>query len=470
MNGERAETYLRLLAEAALRDPRPGEALNRVRHAAGVLGAIAAVDGEVADSVTRDLEAALAARSRLGRGALHAPHPEPERAMMMRMRAARLAEPAVPPAPQSFPDPVVAVPAGQVIVAREGDFPGSEIVLLALVIAEGKGVISIASRVRGPHPPTQARLIPMNQLSAADDAGRRYGVRFSGEVGSSWKDGRLDLYPAPPPGVRWIEVFTEAEGPRIRIDCTAGPPDVVVSSEPQPRSSPGERLLDSAAESILIGAAGLHGRDDPRLLAKIQTGLAGPLTGDLDGTIAALEAVGALRPDSPAPKRLAALRQAFFGDMDKVSPGSAMASLPEEWASVLAYRYRRSWPRIPDGFAPVTAVLPELDGVRFIVSGMRSDAEGTVLYAHFLGLEPARHSDEPGGGLGFRFALWIRDNAGHWHLAMVRNWTTDDSGRSCQLGVVPPLHGAATSLEFVLTGLSGRVRAVMPLDWTNIYE
>jgi hypothetical protein len=31
--------------------------------------------------------------------------------------------------------------------------------------------------------------------------------------------------------------------------------------------------------------------------------------------------------------------------------------------------------------------------------------------------------------------------------------------------LVPPLHPAATSLEVIVTGASGRVRATVPLHW-----
>jgi hypothetical protein len=360
------------------------------------------------------------------------------------------------------------------LVVKDQEYPGAEIFLLALVIAPGKGVISITSRLRGRHPYTSRRHagLPMDLLSAVDNTGASYIMRFSGGVHDSWADGRLDLQPAPPPDVRWIELYADPEGPRVRIDCTSGPGHVVVSAETLPQASPGERLLDSAAESVLIHVAELGGaRNLPvGVLEKAARGPAGQLTGDLDGTIEALQAADALPPDSPAPKRLAALRQTV-DDTDEAAPWSAMASLPEEWASLLAYRYRRSWPRIPDGFAPVAAVLPELDGVQFILTGIRSDAEGTILHAQVLGQDPAWHIPGFRIGLDFRFALWLRDSAGHWYAASMRSWSGDDGVMtSCQLAVIPPLHRAASSLEVVLTGMSGRVRATVPLDWTTTYE
>jgi hypothetical protein len=73
---ERAETFLRLLAEAELRDPPPprhaGGATDfpffsvppPVRRAAWALTAVQAVDVETADSILTDMELALAIRQR----------------------------------------------------------------------------------------------------------------------------------------------------------------------------------------------------------------------------------------------------------------------------------------------------------------------------------------------------------------------------------------------------------------------
>src|SRR5580700_553541 len=76
MNRERAETYLRLLAETELRDParslagtQPGDAPFVVMpvaltRAAWALTAVGALDLETADGILADVELALAARIR----------------------------------------------------------------------------------------------------------------------------------------------------------------------------------------------------------------------------------------------------------------------------------------------------------------------------------------------------------------------------------------------------------------------
>jgi hypothetical protein len=78
---ERAETYLRLMAEAGLRrvlGPDPGsswEYLARVRYVAAALAMLGAVDQKVADAITSNLETALALRSREHRGNCISAHP-----------------------------------------------------------------------------------------------------------------------------------------------------------------------------------------------------------------------------------------------------------------------------------------------------------------------------------------------------------------------------------------------------------
>jgi hypothetical protein len=470
MNGERAETYLRLLAEAELRRAPADDGVARVQHAAAVLTAIGAVDAEVAESVGRDLEVALAIRSLIDRGRLVA---HPGRMTGMRMHAALAAAQGQPgPGPPTAPGgSVLAVPSGQALLLKEHD-ASAEVWLLALVMSPGKAVISVASRRRSWKPTSGPRMTIFGQLSVVDDSGTSYAAHFTGAMGPGWEDGWLDLHPVPAASVRWIEVQATTGGPRVRLDCAPGAAQLV-SSETLTPASPGERLLDSAAEKTLANVAELHGRsgDLPSvLLDKVAGGWTEHLAGGLDRTVEVLEAADALPPGSPVPRRLAALRQ-VLGDTAEALPWSAMASLPEQWASVLAYRYRLNWPRIPEGFAPVTAVFPELDGVQFILAGMRSDADRTVLRAQALGLDPAWYHS-PFGGFDLRFSCWIRDSAGHWHIASIGGWNSGNniSWAGLELQVVPPLHRATTWLEVVITGRSGRVRATVPLDWTATHE
>lgn len=97
---ERAETYLRVMAETelrrALKSPRyhqrpaqghdPASArqrLGRVRYVAAALTAVGAIADELAEVIISDLEAALAVRSRVDRGGLR---PQPSHSARMRLR------------------------------------------------------------------------------------------------------------------------------------------------------------------------------------------------------------------------------------------------------------------------------------------------------------------------------------------------------------------------------------------------
>ena len=54
-----------------------------------------------------------------------------------------------------------------------------------------------------------------------------------------------------------------------------------------------------------------------------------------------------------------------------------------------------------------------------------------------------------------------RDSAGRWHIA---ESMSHDQGM-IQVYLTPPLHPAATSLDVIVTGVSRRVRARVPLNW-----
>ena len=104
--------------------------------------------------------------------------------------------------------------------------------------------------------------------------------------------------------------------------------------------SPGELLLDVIAARILTSAGSLR-QDNPGQLAGATAGLRA-FVGDGPGHIvAALQAVGALPPSSPAPGQLAGLcaRLGITGHGITTPP---TADLPERWLSMLTRYHRRS--------------------------------------------------------------------------------------------------------------------------------
>jgi hypothetical protein len=154
MDRERAETHLRLLAEAELRRAMtvgsiPGRWHSaRLALAAQALTAMGAVGVEVADEIQADVGLAVAARRQLfARG------PGPGRIQSALQRASWRV-----------------VPVGQVIRVRNGDV-GREVLVVAYVQSAGGTRFIVADWPFGPFTAT-----------AADDRGVSYQISWHGEM------------------------------------------------------------------------------------------------------------------------------------------------------------------------------------------------------------------------------------------------------------------------------------------------
>jgi len=155
--------------------------------------------------------------------------------------------------------------------------------------------------------------------------------------------------------------------------------------------------------------------------------------------------------------------------------------LPEPWFSLLAQYLRRKRDTVPahDGFATVTAVLPELDGIRLVLLGVHNSSGRSWLHAQAAG----RVLDEQYGPFGldasFPFYVWIRDSDGGWHTAPPADWFPDSGShlilggrrpggageRALTLRLVPPLARSTPWIEVLAGGRSAEVRAGLPLRW-----
>ncbi len=292
--------------------------------------------------------------------------------------------------------------------------------------------------------------LPFQGMTAADDTGRPYHLVFSGRGHADVWEGHFNVHPVPPPGASWLQVISGSGEPDVRIDLTArpGPADVMVEEAP---STAGERLLDAVAVGMMVGAAHKH---DP-------VAQQAHLLGDM---VAALEVAGALSALSPAPARLAALCQRLGFDTHGI-PVPPAADLPAPWLDVIAHYGRRHQPAARDGIAALPVLLPELDGIRFALAGLHSHDDQTTLYVVARGL-PTPDQLPAGPAMYFGSTWWMRDNAGHWHVAATDEWSDDGSGEnSFGLRLYPPLGRAVTSVELVVTGLSAQIRAVLPVSW-----
>jgi hypothetical protein len=193
----------------------------------------------------------------------------------------------------------------------------------------------------------------------------------------------------------------------------------------------------------------------------------------VDDLAAALATAGALPPGSPAAGRLAALCQrAGAGTGQRLvaalEAGIVPAGeLPAAWTSVLACFGRRHRPPGQQGVAPLAVVLPVLDGIRFVLTGVMSEADRTLLSVAALGLPRNDHRDEFTMPWIHWFPWWIRDNAGQWHLAELDSQRTEGEFTVVLLRLVPPLPRSVTRLEVIVPGKAVQLRVTSPLTWAQ---
>ena len=462
MNRERAEGYLRQLAEAELRRARMllAAGIRRPQNSAGfalvapALVAVGAVDAGTADQIRADLELAVAVRqpgqenpARLMRG--FSGRAGTAVALALSTGYAR----AAPPRASRR-----VVPAGKVIHVRDGDARHALLVVAYLRSAGGARFIMAGGPAFRP-------------LTAADDRGARYQISFRGKPDLA----EFLLAPDPPPQIRWLDLITAPGEPATRIDLEPQipAPDVTVTRK---ATSPGELLLDGIAARIFCSGAAAVPRYDPEQPPAGAADLRA-FIGDGPGRIvAALHAAGALPPASPVPGQLAGLciRTGIPGHGITAPP----ADLPEPWHSMLTRRPRRL-PQEAAGaaiLAATVAELPELDGAQITIFGVhhstivgrRNSATRTIVHTLVTGVTPEDHWTY-GRGVRPLPALWVRDSSGRWHAT--RSYGGMPSGNNGEVilwfEIVPPLDRGTAWIDLVATGRSAEVRVRLPLCWTR---
>jgi hypothetical protein len=305
----------------------------------------------------------------------------------------------------------------------------------------------IGSRPRG--------LPPVADFTVTDDRGSRYELRFAAK-GRRESACDLCLRPDPPPDIRWLEVTAPGEQ-AVRVDL--GQPDGL--PEPQVSEqdlSAGEQLLNRIADRLLTMIPEFPPQTTPGPLINLAAGLG--------ATIGALEAAEVLPACSPVPGQLAALC-ASLGVRGHGITAAPAPDLPEPWLSVLSYYRRRKPETAPagDGFAAVAAALPEFDGIKLVLLGLHNCAGATWLNALARGRLP-RHSPGPlRVEVAFPLSIWIRDDAGRWHVARPAGWHDDGGEAALTLRLTPPLTRSPDLIEVRAAGLSARARAAVPVRW-----
>jgi hypothetical protein len=456
MSRERAEAYLRLLAEEELRRPVWPR---RVRWAAELLIAMGALDDVVADRIVADFDLTLLARQAFPTQAGRA-------ARLQRGSAAVRFWPTLPVS--SLPPGSGAVPGGLRVVRLgrvlpvPGEPGGSEVYLLSYAQTESGHQLSLFVRPTrqvdsaGP----EARIL--ERFTATDDRGTRYQMMVS-NLGGGADGWTLLLEPSPPYDPRWLDLITAPGQPAVRIDLdrSARPPhDVTVTAGPVTASS-GDHVLHAVAARLLA--------QDDLLGYPLRAGVprSRPIAPGAEGfgdVIAALQAAGALSPLSPVPGQFAALcaRLHLTGHGIAAAPAR---DLPGPWLSMLAHD-RRGQVRtalVADGGAAAAVALPDLGGIRLAILGLHNCLGRTVAHMHASG--PMNQVSYSPTELYYWPVIWIRDNGGHWHGTRTLGRGASADGTALRVEVVPPLSRATTRIEVIATGRSAQARASLPLRW-----
>jgi hypothetical protein len=436
-DGERAETYLRLVAEAALRSPAHARA-DQVRNAADVLVDAGVLTDTVAAQIIADLNVALGVRGRRS-----------TRGLASRLRGMSPLRPgqglALRPG-QKMELSGGAVPPWRVFPAGAGTSASR---LMALILTADRALAPATLYFPPLDGPPDSGYSPLAQLTGTDDIGMQYRLGFSNGTwaGSAWT-GTIVFVPAPTAAARWLAIASP-NGPLLRADITTAPP-----ASPTPNAAlrpvpetPGERLLTRRAEAMLAANA-----------LGFPVGHREPGPGE---AVVALEGAGVLPPLSAAPVRLAAL-----GQLLGLATEGPMEEVPDRWTAVMAHYGRRRRFNAVTGTGAIAAELPEIDGARFVIAGLRSGSAGTFL--HVLVDRPRRSINwgRPGPPADIGFSWWFRDDMDHWHLGAVEDVSPAGGPEGMlRLALLPPLGHESSVLTAEIRGATQQVTANLPVRW-----
>jgi hypothetical protein len=436
-DGERAETYLRLVAEAALRSAADGRA-DRVRNAADVLVDAGVLGNAVAAQIIADLNVALRLRGRRSTPGLAT--------RLLRTPALQPGQ-RFPLLPDQVPEPAAGrAPPWRVLLGGPGT-PASRPMALILTANRALAPATLFFPLSDGVP--EAGTSSFAQLTGTDDTGQEYRLGFTNGTwaGSAWT-GTVVFYPRPPAAARWLAIMSPNE-PLLRLDITAAPPAAgtpIAMLGPVPETL-GERLLTRRAEAMLAAHA---------LGYPLEGGQ--PRPGE---AVAALEGAGVLAPLSPAPARLSALGQllglAMQGPADEI---------PGRWKAVMTHYGRRKRLNPVSGTATIAADLPEIDGTRFVIAGLRSGSAGTFLHVLVDRLPRPVFGSRPGLLSDIGFSWWFRDDADCWHLGAVEDvGPVGGSEALLRLVLLPPLGHEASALTAEIRGATQQLTANLQVRW-----
>jgi len=478
MNRERAETFLRLLAESELRaacegpfvsgapwsGEGPGTSFPRLARVAQALTAVHALDVAAAQDVLTDYAIAVGVRQHSDPGPLLLTRPAVTRGRLY--ARAWFGPPAPGAAGSGSGGPVAAgpdhfVPLGLTAPFRHEDISG-EVNLLSYAHTSSGARFTVTWRTRGPAgralmgPGFESRVLS-RLFAVSDDQGNRYQLDFSF---TDWS-GEIRLRPDPPEGRRWLELSGPGRNP-VRIPLDLDVPDGARSRVTPTEKSAGEQMLMVFADRLLM-VAGEHGPDLRR--TSYARAPLNAMTAGLGDVVAALEAAEVLSPASEVPGQLAALCASLSvtGHGLTAPPGP---ELPERWLSLLAHYQRRKPEVAParEGHAPLAAAFPEFDGIRLALLGLHQTDGQTILHLLVSGLP---EDEETGLALleNLPVSVWVRDSGGRWHVAGPEGGRFSEGEYWLRMKLRPALARSTAWIEVLVAGRSAEVCATLPLSW-----
>jgi hypothetical protein len=480
---ERAETYLRRVAEAELRRvfaeqagqggiqslerlmaARHSQHDTRVIRIARALMAVGAIEADKAEAIRADFELALAVRQN---GPLQPP--DIMRVAMVRRELARHLRPgprksaggagAASRAGAASGVAATGGVAGRVVPVAmmfpvDGENARGELYLLSYAHTGASARFTIVIQIRGLWDGDFSHF-DLNGPVATDDKGNSYAFSFTvGSRGNLEWPGELTLKPEPPPDIRWLDLTIGGTVRRIPLEATGPPPGVTLTPHAH---SPGEHYLHGVAAQIFAGLP-VFTHSLRRHTPAFRPVLADHLTNGLGDVIAALHSAGVLSPLSLVPAQLATLCESLdITDHGITAPPTR--DLPDPWLSLLTYYHRRK----PDtampgtGYAGAAVMLPELDGTRLSILGVHNGEDGTLLHVHASSQPPDDDLVLP--------LLWIRDEGGRWHTTRKSFVSKLPDGEiTARMEIFPPLPRGAW-IEILAAGQSAEVRSEIPLTW-----
>ncbi|HET7049067.1 MAG TPA: hypothetical protein VFI54_12465 [Solirubrobacteraceae bacterium] len=278
----------------------------------------------------------------------------------------------------------------------------------------------------GPGGPLQPQL--------TDDRGTSVGTGFGGGGSDEEWQGHLTADQPLAPDTAWIEI----DG--TRLELTGEPVRCDIKIEPLADEATAHRFLWRR-----LAIADFHGPPE------------------IEGSIDALIAAGAVQPDDPVLGQIRAVQQAMPHHPGMSSAGhGGTRSLPEPWRSLFRRQGREDG---PEGTLALSAVTPEFDGFSVAVSCLESRREG---FGIEVDIAPGLEGHGPSQGFESRqLVWWAADERDNHHLGQLGSWSGGESYSSGEINFWPALRPKARQLSIMPTSETSRAVITVPLTWDN---